>query len=189
MKITTDLSSVQIWDDLIDDKFLLDLDEESNFWDWHLSNVANRKSFPYGNKGSHLFWSIIFDPPKKAPIETLDLYSYMSKNYLQDKFDLKMVQLNGQSLGQNGTAHLDIVDYEKDNYTLMLFLNYKWKKEWGGEFQFLSSTNNNFQILKSLPFIPGRMIFFKGNIPHRGLAPTEPYIIRKTLVYRLVKNG
>jgi hypothetical protein len=56
MQITTDLSSVQIWDNLLDDRFLLDLDEESNSYPWTLTNIANRKSFPTGQKGSHLLW-------------------------------------------------------------------------------------------------------------------------------------
>ena len=45
-QITTDISSVKIWDNLIDDRFLLDLDEESNTYNWNLNNIANRYSFP-----------------------------------------------------------------------------------------------------------------------------------------------
>ena len=65
-QITTDLSSVQIWDNLLDDRFLLDLDQESNYYNWHLSNVANKKSYPTGQKGSHLLWGVTFNSEKFA---------------------------------------------------------------------------------------------------------------------------
>ena len=185
-QITTDLSSVQIWDDLIDDRFLLDLDEESNCYSWDLDNVANRNSFPYGQKGSCLFWGSRFDSLEKSPIKISSLYNFIINEVIHSPFNLKSIQLNGQSLGQNGTVHLDN-EYNDGNRTLMVFINFKWQKEWGGEFQLLEEHNNNAKIIKNIEYVPGRIILFDGNIPHRGLAPTKPYIVRKSLVYRLEK--
>ena len=51
INFTTNLDSLQIWDDIIDDRFLLDFDEESNVYPWNLNNTANRKSYPYLKKG------------------------------------------------------------------------------------------------------------------------------------------
>jgi len=185
-QITTDLSSVQIWDDLIDDRFLLDLDEESNNYPWTLNNVANRKSFPYRLKGSHLLWGSNFPSLEKSPKKISDLYNFLINEVIQLPFNLKDIQLNGQSLGQNGTTHIDN-SYNTGEKTLMVFINFKWQKEWSGEFQLLEEYNDNAKILKSIEYIPGRIILFDGNIPHRGLSPNEPYIVRKTLVYRLNK--
>jgi hypothetical protein len=195
MKITTDLSSVQIWDDLLDDRFLLDLDEESNYWNWHLNNIANPKSFPYGGKGSHLLWgTTLFDANssqswgkiENCPKNIFNLYQYLLNSVLKEKYKLEMISVNGQSIGQNGTTHVDN-GFNEGGRTLMVFINFKWQKEWGGEFQLLEKYSNSAKIVKNIEYVPGRVILFDGNIPHRGLAPTEPYIIRKSLVYRIKK--
>lgn len=194
------LSEVKIWDDLLDDRFLLDLDEESNYYNWNLTNIANRYSFPHGNKGSHLIFGVNFDVNYKVPENLTSLYKHLETYLLQDKFNLNHIQLNLQTMGLNGTAHYDGTN--KD-YTLMVFINYKWNKEWGGEFQLLESifeedlnpnfldieslknSNHTETILKSIDYKPGRIILFPGDIAHRGLAPNKPYIFRKSLVYRL----
>lgn len=181
-----DLSSVKVYDDLLDDRFILDIDEETNNYPWRLNNIANRKSWPYGKKGSHLIWGVIFKPngQLQTPKNLLDLYSFLNSSFLKDKYNLNAIILNGQSLGQEGTTHVDGTK-DDDGYTLMVFINYKWKKEWGGEFQLI---DENEKVIKSIEYIPGRIIFFKGDIPHRGLAPKEPYVVRKSLVYRLTKK-
>ena len=185
-QITTDLSSVQIWDGLLDDRFLLDLDEESNHYHWCLDNVANARSFPYRLKGSHYFWGVNM-PQNQLPEKIKMLYDFLLNDVIKQPYKLKEAQINGQSLGQNGTVHIDN-PINSGERTLMVFINFKWQKEWGGDFQLLEEYNNNSKILKNIEYIPGRIILFDGNIPHRGLAPIEPYIVRKSLVYRLAKN-
>lgn len=182
-KFTTDLSNVKIWDDLIDDRFLLDLDEESNSYSWGLGNIANRNSFPYKKKGSHLLWGVNFSLDS-VPKNIISLYHFLINNVVKQQYKLNLIQINGQSLGQNGTVHVD-TSFNTGERTLMVFINFKWQEKWGGKFQLLEEYNDNAKILKSIEYIPGRIILFDGNIPHRGLAPTEPYIVRKSLVYRL----
>ena len=191
VKVTTDISNVKIWEDLLDDRFLLDLDEESNIYPWKLNNVANRYSFPYGSKGTHLLWGAVFDHTKKeeVPKNLRELYNFLNKNFLKNEYNLTAIQLNAQSQGQEGTSHIDGA-YGDNKYTLMVFINYKWEKEWGGEFQFVDAIGNtDFNILKSIDYKPGKVILFNGNIPHRGLSPNIPYVVRKSLVYRLEKNS
>ena len=184
-QITTDLSNIQVWDDLIDDRFLLDLDEESNKYPWTLTNVANRKSFPYKKKGSHLFWGVDI-PLDNVPKNIEKLYHYIIDEVIGHPFKLNIIQLNGQSLGQNGAVHIDNLQGTGEK-TLMVFISYKWQTEWGGSFQILKEYNNNSEVIKNIEYIPGRIILFDGNLPHRGLAPLEPYVIRKSLVFRLGK--
>lgn len=186
-QITTDLSSVQIWDNLLDDRFLLDLDQESNYYNWHLSNVANKKSYPTGQKGSHLLWGVTFNS-ENCPENIINFYQYLSDYILKEKYKLEFIQLNGQSMGQNGTVHVDN-SYNDGKKTLMVFINSKWKPKWGGDFQLLEEYNDNAKIIKSIKYVPGRVILFDGNIPHRGLSPTKSNIFRKSLVYRLTKNN
>ena len=187
-KPTIELPRIRIWDNLLDDRFLLDLDEESNYYTWVLNNTANRFSFPYGKKSSHLFWvSDLFskeDPHKPVPTPILDLFEYLIKNVLKKPFHLQQIQINGQSMGQDGTCHMDSQLNSKE-YTLMVFINYKWEKEWGGEFQTLKDYDNSSKITNHIEYIPGRIILFDGSIPHRGLSPNIPYVVRKSLVFRL----
>ena len=182
-QITTDISSVKIWDNLIDDRFLLDLDEESNTYNWNLNNIANRYSFPYEKKGSHLLWGTKFSIDN-CPEKIHSLCKYLLSNIIKHPYKVNLVELNAQSLGQEGTVHIDS-DYNSGERTLMVFFNYKWEKNWGGEFQLLEKYDHNSKIIKNIEYIPGRVVIFDGNIPHRGLAPKIPNIIRKSLVFRL----
>ena len=186
LKPDIEFPGVQIWDDLLDDRFLLDLDEESNFYNWKLGNIANRKSFPYGLKGSHLLWGTKFESLNTSSKNIINLYNYLSQNLLNQEFNIKSIQVNGQSMGQNGTCHTDNPPNNQE-YTLMVFINYKWEEKWGGDFQLLKEYDDNAEITQSIKYIPGRIILFDGSIPHRGLAPLKPYIIRKSLVFRLKK--
>jgi hypothetical protein len=182
---------VQIWDNLLDDRFLLDLDEESNYYNWNLSNIANRKSYPYGIKGSHLLWGVTLYTEKNPKLShnsdnIKGLFSYITNNVIGSNFNLKTIQMNGQSIGQNGTCHTDNQPNAQE-YTLMVYINHKWEEKWGGDFQILKEHNDNSEIIHSIKYVPGRIILFDGSTPHRGLAPLEPYVVRKSLVFRLKK--
>ena len=183
---TIEYPGVKIWDNLIDDLFLLNLDQESDLYNWEYTNIANTKSFPNFEKGTHKFWAVNF-LIDKIPSKILDLYNFLNENIIQSSYKVKSVHLNGQSMGQNGTVHLDSLPNSNEK-TLMVFINFKWQKEWEGEFQLLEEYNNNAKIIENIKYIPGRIVLFDGSIPHRGLAPTEPYVLRKSLVFRLIKN-
>ena len=183
VKITTNIDSLQIWDNIIDDRFLLDFDEESNVYPWNLNNTANRKSYPYGNKGSHVFWGHRFNNDN-CPDYILGLSKFLLEEVIQKPYKISTIDFNAQSMGQDGTCHLDN-SFGTGERSLMVFFTYKWKEEWGGDFQLLEAYDNDSKVVKSIKYIPGRVVFFDGNIPHRGLAPLEPYVMRKSLVFRL----
>ena len=183
------MDNLTIWDNIIDDRFILDLDEESNHYSWSLNNNANRHSFPYNKKGSHLIWGSGF-PLDKVPPNIFNLGNFLLteiKNVLHLDYSIHKIQLNGQSMGQNGTVHIDSL-VNSNERTLMVFINYKWKKEWGGEFQLLKEYSDKSEIIKSIEYISGRVLLFDGSIPHRGLGPLVPNGFRKSLIYRLSKK-
>jgi len=195
-----DISKVKIFDDWLDDIFIHEID---HFTDdnikWSLSNIANNYSFPYGYKGSHKFWgSLLYQNIKDNPSLSLNkcpsliwnLYNFINNKFLKNHYKLVLTTLNGQGMGQDGSSHVDFNKSEptQNPYTFMVFINKSWKLKWGGDFQFLDSLDNtNCKVLKTISYKPGRMVFFKGDIPHRALSPTVPYIIRKSLVFKLEK--
>lgn len=190
MEVTLEYPGVKVWDGLLDDKFIVEVDKESDEYDWRLNNIAGNFTYPYGHTGSHLIWGCTLYRKEangyienRCPLNIYDLYLHITKNILKQSFELTTIQLNAQSLGQNGSPHTD----DNSDYTLMVLLNSKWEKKWGGSFQFMETPDASSKIVKSIDYIPGRIVFFKGEIPHRGLAPIEPYIVRKTLVFRLNK--
>jgi hypothetical protein len=168
-----------ILDDLIDESFLSDLDLRlSNFWGASL----------------YKYNSDVFKIQNNVPNNVQGLYYFIEnevRNILQRDFMLMSIDLNAQSLGQDGTYHRDTymekfphLDYKND-YTVMVFLNSTWKDGWGGEFQFSEKGDSNVPPLKSIDYIPGRIILFRGDIPHRGLGPKVKKVVRKSLVFRL----
>ena len=190
MKPTLEYPGVKIWDDLLDDKFIVEIDKESDEYDWRINNIAGNFTYPYGHKGTHLMWGCTLYRKhsngyieNRCPINIYDLYLYLTKTIIKQPFELTTIQLNAQSLGQDGSVHID----SNSDYTLMVLLNSKWDSKWGGDFQILETLDDSSKTIKSISYTPGRIVFFKGDIPHRGLAPIEPYIVRKTLVYRLNK--
>ena len=51
-----------------------------------------------------------------------------------------------------------------DQDVLLYYINMEWKREWYGETQFFSENLN--EIIFTNPYVPGRMVWFDGTIPH-----------------------
>tara|TARA_R110002020_G_scaffold150066_2_gene326583 strand:- start:798 stop:1343 length:546 start_codon:yes stop_codon:yes gene_type:complete len=66
----------------------------------------------------------------------------------------------------NCSIHSDIYlpHTHRDNDVLLYYINMDWKREWNGETQFLSENLN--EIIFTNPYVPGRMVWFDGCIPH-----------------------
>jgi|TARA_E500000318_G_scaffold16021_2_gene16362 hypothetical protein len=184
----------KIWDDLMEPNFRYDFDQFTNKVAWNLTNRANgmNHQFPDGVKGSHLFWGkTFFEINRESGKITSDIpdhvwglqewvfQRHLNENLGNRKFNFHYIGLNGQSLGQDGTVHVD--GDSDEHYTLMYFVNDVWEKDWGGDFELIGENN---QVIDKIEFVPGRLIFFKSNIPHRGLGPLKPMVVRKTLVWR-----
>lgn len=200
-----------VWDDLIDPIKLIELDRLTNeSINWNFTNIANReigKTYPPNiGKGSHIFWgstlySDMFNGFNDKPISNIPdeiwkltqwLLGFISGKFENSNVNLREISINGQSMGMDGTTHIDVFDNVNLDYTLMYFPNSKWEEDWGGDFQFMKEghgSEEHNKVLKSINYVPGRLILFKAFIPHRGLAPLKPYILRKSIVWRLsIKN-
>ena len=173
-----------IYDNIFDDKFLFELTDICNYSIPNKpGNVANRKTFPYGTVGSHNLMGVtLFNKISKyrimsiCPDELMRAFEHIANNIIKKEFNLISIDSNMQTMGMDGTPHRD------DGDTIMLFPNYTWDPKWGGEFQELNEMGD---VLETVTYVPGRVIYFQGTALHRGLAPTVPYVYRHSIAYRV----
>ena len=176
-----------VWDNKIDDEFIFQKDKESDNYHWEFNNTAARPSFPNNRKSSSMFWGCGIFPNEEIKNQYINLAKFCSA-YLFKRKILKFnrISLNGQTLGQDGLCHIDIENSDQNEKTLMVYLNHKWDKEWGGEFQVLKSFSDDSEIDFSIDFKPGRIILFDSDLIHRAKAPKTSGVLRKSLVFRLI---
>ena len=178
-------------DDLFDPQFLVKLESEIlNKVPVYSTNIANRTSYPYGFKGSHrLLGADIFVREGHNRVDTLhpsagiffDAFEIIENNIFDCPIFLHRIDINLQCYGQDGAGHTD--GSNDSEVTIMIMNNLQWKPEWGGQFQIVDEVNGN-NVLEEHAYIPGRLLIFPGNHPHRGLAPLDRYAYRYTTVFR-----
>ena len=98
---------------------------------------------------------------------------------------------NGQTMGQDGSAHIDGGD--NDLKTILYYPipfhqqpdDAHWKKHWGGETIFYDEDG---EIIKSILPKPNRIVIFPGDILHRSASPTRFYggNLRVTIAYKSI---
>lgn len=99
-------------------------------------------------------------------------------------FELEVgeILVNGQQYIHNTIEHTDC---QCDNgISWIYYVNRNWKEDWGGET--VINLNNTWE--KVFPK-PGRVVLFKGNIPHHGMPPNSSYKgLRASLVYKTMRK-
>ena len=188
----------KIWDNMFDLSYIHHFHETlSNSPIWTISNSSSPYSYPNRRRFSnHIFWGMnIFSRIDEnrvedtAPSIVWDLWDFVKGNLLGNRYYLNAISTNAQSLGQDGSTHVDNGEGGGE-YTLMYFVNGIWEDDWGGNFEFLKEKKLDSSVIETIKYVPGRLILFKGGLPHRGRSPLKPYIIRQTLVFRLdLKNN
>ena len=118
----------------------------------------------------------------KESSKFFDTFAIIEQEVFNSSLFLRRMDFNLQYYGQDGTTHVD--GTEENEWTIMLMTNTKWKSEWGGQFQLLSDDRKT--VIEEHEYIPGRVIIFPGNVPHRGLAPLDPYVYRYSTVFRTI---
>lgn len=178
-----------ILDDLFDDLFICEIDYETDSVSWGYGNVSDRSSFPYGTKGRSKFWgSTLFETLSEYEIENkcspkiFAMLRFIFQKVIKKEINLKTIQLNGQTIFQDGAAH---TDDQLSPLTMIYFVNSKWEKDWGGELQFIEKGKPHEEIEKNIEFVPGRIVLFDARKLHRGLGPKVPDVLRKTIAFRI----
>lgn len=178
--------SLTVFDDLFDQKYIFELEDESNKIPHLPGNIANRKSWPYGKNGSHDVLGInIFKKIgkyiyfSKCPTIFMEAFTHIAENIIQQNFELLAIDSNMQVMSMDGTFHRD-----GKMKTIILYTTANWKNDWGGEFEYFEDEENN--IIKKIDYVPGRVLYFDGNILHRAAAPLVPYVYRYSIAFRCV---
>tara|TARA_R100000963_G_C4585621_1_gene64804 strand:- start:78 stop:617 length:540 start_codon:yes stop_codon:yes gene_type:complete len=167
---------MKYYDEILDKRFADELYRDLLTGPWFANNTANRKTFPYKEKGSHLLMGTniytrendyITRTSNLAPT-FIGLFEHLCK-YFNLNLYLIQISANLQFFGSDGTFHRDGEDNEQ---VFMLFLcNEILDKKIGG--QFINETRDS-----SVDFRHGRIIEFKASDSHKGLAFNKPYIPR-----------
>ena len=188
---------IEIFDDLVDSSWLQQNYDNLLVGKWNYDVTGGNRDLKYpptniGN-GDYRFWGLmvmkrlghdstyLFD--KDLGVSLIKFFDWFNKVYLNKALLLHFSHVNGQTVGQDGGIHLD--DNLPNPYTVMLFSNPTWKPSWGGQFEMFDKEEKN--ITHQIEYIPGRIVVFKGDIPHRGLGPTISNILRTSIVWKCSK--
>ena len=186
-----------VYDNVFDARFLHEFfDEVICPMGYNITNVANRRTQPYGNTGSHrLLGKMIFNRVNVNDIRDIDIENFrecmriyeMIERVIGQSLYLLDISVNLQPYGIDGTCHAD--SEHDDEFTILVMTNPEWKKEWGpASFQLLERYDNNARVIEEHEYVPGRVLVIPSVHPHRGIAPTHPYVYRSSIVFRVTPN-
>jgi len=179
----------EVIDNFFDPEYLYEIYNQICQQPLSITNVANRKTFPYGNEGTHrLMGSTIFSRSNFNRVEVLhssagmffDIFEGISEKIQNDLY-LKGIYTNVQHNGCNGTTHID--GRENSEYSIIVMTNPVWEDSWSGEFQVMRDFET---VIETYKYLPGRIIIVPGSQPHRALGPKKEYIYRTSIAYRIV---
>ena len=81
--------------------------------------------------------------------------------------------------GNTPGIHVDAPPHVPENKTVILYLNYEWHPNWGGETIFY---DHNLDAQRIVTPKPGRVLMFDGRIPHTGRPPTPRYMMNRYIM-------
>ena len=111
-----------------------------------------------------------------------DIHNSIKEKFLTNEYVLEDSHANCQTIMQDGPRHVDV----NSKASAIIMTNPLWHEGYGGETEFLDTDGN----IHLVDFVPGRIIMFNGQIPHRALAPRVAGIFRITLNFQFgVKNA
>jgi hypothetical protein len=108
---------------------------------------------------------------------TYNLIDLLNFGFFNNQHILNYIKQNNLRVREcyvNLCTASDIYTYHTDTYTTeiptgLYYANLEWHPTWEGETHFSNESMDD--ILCSCSFIPGRVIFFDGNIPHKSSQP------------------
>jgi hypothetical protein len=137
---------------------------------WVHNNCSDKES------GETIFWNIIL----KDKIFEDKILKKLEK-YVDKKFEVKQVKINGQTYGLDGEWHRDNDD--EGMYTFLIYASsidpFNIQKIGG-----YTCFNINNQVIRVEPY-QKRAVLFDSRIEHKGLAPLTKNILRISIAFKL----
>jgi len=167
---------------------------------WSKTNEVRGDS-PTGLPHHSLWGATFFRKDYELDTDVSPRQTYMAKwldRKIQTDFGFKWVRLqymglNSQTMGQDGTCHMDADRDDAYSLSFLYYTNTFWNPNWGGALrlyseQFYSGIKEDmdeFEIGR-VDFKPNRLLIFDGRIPHGAEAPHPKarYIDRRSIVLR-----
>jgi hypothetical protein len=148
---------------------------------YEIKGILEKSKWVHNNcsdKESHttIFWNIIL----KDKIFEDKILKKLEK-YVDKKFEVTQVKINGQTYGLDGNWHRDNDD--EGMYTFLIYASsidpYNIEKIGG-----YTCFNINNQVIRVEPY-QKRAVLFDSRIEHKGLAPLTKNILRISIAFKL----
>lgn len=97
------------------------------------------------------------------------LWKFLSAGMLRGHQPIR-VYANAHTYGVEGYIHTDSLD-EENYFTTIYYAHPVWRTNWSGEILFYGP--DRAEIIKAVYPRPGRLISFRGSIPHSAHAPSR----------------
>ena len=175
---------LKIHEDVFDKKWIDDISFTLMGEPWFAGNVANRKTWPYGKKGTHLLLGnnhfLRMGDNKIQYSQNIGLADTLVASFeaiekkVKRKMKLMEISTNLQFKDMDGTLHTD--GSANQSVFILMLANEYISEDMGGEF-FHQPTN---QYIK---FGHGKLIEQNGEDLHLGLAFNKPYVARMSIKY------
>src|SRR6056300_420264 len=138
----------QIFDNLFDYDYMMQVEKTMLHLPVTAINEANGTGYPAGQHGTHkLFGENLFERQSINKIVNwvpktecfFDMLDHI-ENSVEERLFLNRIDFNLQHSFCDGTSH---VDGDPGDHTIMYMVNTKWDtKEWGGQFQIVDDNDN-----------------------------------------------
>jgi hypothetical protein len=158
-----DNKKIEVFDDVFS------ASEKFNFYEF-----ANNSLYAVDRFGASAPEHTKFHKTLKSTFNLTDMLNF---DFFKNDFVLDYIEKNNLRVREcyiNLCTASDIYAYHTDTYTDgiitgLYYMNLEWHPTWEGETHF--SDENMNEVMYSASFLPGRLIFFDGNIPHKSSQP------------------
>ena len=148
------------------------MDERNNYWTHQLYNFCPVDDPDYHqNAGLEASNNKIY----------LDVLNYLEATVpdLPPRANMYASYVNVLKNGDLPGIHVDAPHHVPENKTVILYLNYEWHPNWGGETIFY---DHNLDAQRIVTPKPGRVLMFDGRLPHTGRPPTPRYPMNRYIM-------
>ena len=158
-------------DNLLGPEELQKANQYLNTANWNYGWKSNDKlGFGHWNTDiTHTSPTNPIDVSDRLPDVMAGFWEKINTAFFQDKAILTRCYANRHTYGVEGYIHTDTK--RDEDYTVVIYMNEIWNMNWGGETSFYNLDRH--EIIQSYMPMYGRVLVFKGNVPHCARSVTR----------------